>query len=64
MLLSELIKAAKAALKEHGDMPVAVTEPGCGCCTYPDDFTDADSTEVKATKVGFHGSTVTAFRLT
>ncbi|MYX26020.1 hypothetical protein GTY75_04940 [Streptomyces sp. SID8381] len=35
MKLSELIADADRTLKEEGDIPVVVPDPGCGCCkTY------------------------------
>jgi hypothetical protein len=32
MKLSELIADAERTLKEFGDLPVVVRDPGCGCC--------------------------------
>lgn len=32
MKLSELIADAERSLKEFGDIPVVVRDPGCGCC--------------------------------
>ncbi|MFJ8699427.1 hypothetical protein [Streptomyces ardesiacus] len=32
MKLSEFITNAEKALKEHGDIPVVIPDPGCGCC--------------------------------
>ncbi|MFI0553390.1 hypothetical protein [Streptomyces scabiei] len=32
MKLSELIADAERTLKEDGDLPVVVRDPGCGCC--------------------------------
>lgn len=32
MKLSEFIANAEQVLKEYGDIPVVVPEPGCGCC--------------------------------
>jgi hypothetical protein len=30
--LTELIADAEKALKEYGDIPVVIPDPGCGCC--------------------------------
>ncbi|MEV5883127.1 hypothetical protein AB0L74_10485 [Streptomyces sp. NPDC052020] len=32
MKLNEFIANAERALKEHGDIPVIIPDPGCGCC--------------------------------
>ncbi|WP_340376576.1 hypothetical protein U5640_16655 [Streptomyces sp. SS7] len=48
MKLSELIEDAEKVLKEHGDIPVVVRDPGCGCCaagTYEEAATEIDAQE-------------------
>lgn len=50
MKLTELIADAEKVLKEHGDIPVVVRDPGCGCCAssvYEDAGTDVDTEEVR-----------------
>ncbi|MFD4608312.1 hypothetical protein ACFWOT_09370 [Streptomyces sp. NPDC058440] len=46
MKLSELIADAERTLKEFGDIPVVVPDPGCSCCSTGD-FNDAESSVEK-----------------
>ncbi|MFJ9900280.1 hypothetical protein ACIQPR_43820 [Streptomyces sp. NPDC091280] len=48
--MTDLIEDAQKTLAEHGDIPVVVRDPGCGCCassTYEEAGTHVEKDEVR-----------------